>query len=491
MSQNAKQTAADRQNRAPLAEALLQHIREDVTPFHVPAHKHGKGTDELTRYFGQQVMSMDINSMSDVDDLANPNAVIDEAQRLTAELFGAQYAHFLINGTTSGIHAMMISRLRPGDRIILPRNAHKSAFSGLVASGAVPVYARVEDNTDFGIATTVSVDSISSCFERAPQTAALFIINPTYYGFASDLQRLIALAREWDASVLVDEAHGGHMYFHDELPVTAMQSGADMSAVSMHKTCGSLTQSSLLLLNSKAISNEKVINTLNMFRSTSASYLLMASLDLARKQLAMEGRERIKAVVELARYAREKINQIEGLHAFGQELTSNSAIHSFDETKLSIFVRKLGATGFEIERRLRQEYNIQVELADLNVIMAMITIGDTQADVDRLIAALEKIASRSRKQNFTRVSQMPDMPDLIVIPRDAFYSHQKSVALEDSVNEISGEMVMSYPPGIPVICPGERITRDIIDYINILKEHNCHLQGTADPFVNNIRVLGF
>ncbi|MCR9142178.1 MAG: aminotransferase class I/II-fold pyridoxal phosphate-dependent enzyme [bacterium] len=479
------------QERAPLFEALKDHIQDDVTPFHVPAHKHGAGLPELREFLGERTFLMDVNAMADVDDLGNPLSCIEEAQRLCAELFGADHSHFLINGTTSGIHTMLISALRPGDRVILPRNCHKSAFSGLILSGAIPVYANVEMNEELGIATGSTYESIKACFHRAPQTAALFLMNPNYYGFTSDLEAFRKLAHLWEAALLVDEAHGGHMYFHDELPTGGIAAGADISAVSTHKTCGSLTQSSLLLHRDRVIQSERVLNTLNLMRTTSASYLLMTSIDVARRQLAMNGKNLIGTALQLARSARERINNVEGLYAFGKELIDNQAIHNFDETKLCVHVRRLGMTGFEMERRLRQEYNIQIELADLNNIMAMITLGDTAESVDLLVKALETIASKCRIQKFRKVTMLPEMPETIVMPRDAYYSPKKTVGLEESVNEICGEMVMSYPPGIPVICPGERITQDIVDYINILKEHNCHMQGTADPFVNHIRVLGF
>lgn len=479
------------QDRAPLFEALKDHIKDGVTPFHVPAHKHGAGLPEMRAFLGDQMFLMDVNAMADVDDLGNPLSCIDEAQRLAAELFRTDHSHFLINGTTSGIHTMLISALRPGDRIILPRNCHKSAFSGLILSGAIPVYAAVEMNEELGIATGSTYESIKACFHRAPQTAALFLMNPNYYGFTSDLEAFRKLAHLWEAALLVDEAHGGHMYFHDELPIGGMDAGADISAISTHKTCGSLTQSSLLLHRDRTIHADRVLNTLNLMRTTSASYLLMASIDVARRQLAIHGHELMTRTLQLSRHARERINNIEGLYAFGKELIDHKAIHDFDETKLCIHVRRLGMTGFEMERRLRQEYNIQIELADLNNIMAMVTLGDTEENLNRLVDALKSIASKCRLQKFHKVTMLPEMPETIVMPRDAYYSPKKTVSLEESVNEICGEMVMSYPPGIPVICPGERITQDIVDYINILKEHNCHMQGTADPFVNHLRVLGF
>ena len=481
----------EKQNKTPLFDAVKQHIKDDIVPFHVPAHKHGLGLDEMCSFTGQNMFLMDLNSMRDIDDLCNPIYVIDEAQKLAAQAFQAEYAYFLINGTTSGVHTMMLASLHPGDRIILPRNCHKSAFSALIMSGAVPVYAPVEMNAELGIATVSTYEGVKSCFLRAPQTAAVFLLNPNYYGMCCDLKKLIALSREWEASVLVDEAHGGHMLFHPELPRSAMELGADMSVVSAHKTCGSLTQSAILLSQGEGIQRERILNTLNLMRSTSASYLLMCSLDISRKQLFLRGKEMLDTALEFVRYAREKINNIEGLYAFGKELIDTKSIANFDETKLCVYVRRLGMTGFEMERRLRHEYHIQVELADLNNIMALVGIGDKKENIDRLIHALESIAKKSDLQSFKKVTIMPEMPETIVIPRDAFYSHKKSVRLQQSIGEICGEMIMSYPPGIPVACPGEKITRDIVDYINILKEHNCHLQGTADPYADYIRVLGF
>ncbi len=476
--------------KTPLFSAIKQHIDDKVIPFHVPAHKHGTGLKEMSDFTGANTFLMDLNSMRDIDDLSNPVFVIGEAQKLAAQAFRSDHSYFLINGTTSGIHTMMVSALRPGDRIILPRNCHKSAFSGLIMSGAVPIYVPVAMNAELGIATVATYENVKNCFLRAPQTTALFLLNPNYYGFCSDLKELIKLAREWEACVLVDEAHGGHMLFHPELPITAMEMGADMSVVSSHKTCGSLTQSAILLSQGQVIPYERIINTLNMMRSTSASYLLMASLDVARKQLVLHGQDMLQEAIDLVRYAREKINNIEGLYAFGKELVDGKTIADFDETKLCVYVRRLGMTGFEMARRLRQEYRIQVELADLNNIMALVGIGDTKENINALIHALGSIAKKSGLHTFKKITQLPDMPETIVIPRDAFYSHKKTVSLEQSIGEICGEMIMSYPPGIPVICPGERMTRDIVNYINILKEHNCHLQGTADPYVDYVSVLG-
>ncbi len=478
------------QTKTPLFDALKKHIQEEIVPFHVPAHKHGKGLEEMRNYVGKEIFHMDLNSLDDVDDLCSPISVIKEAQDLTAQAFQADFAYFLINGTTSGIHAMMLSALRPGGHIILPRNCHKSAFSGLILSGAIPVYAPVEMNIELGIATISTCEGVKSCFERSPQAVVVFLLNPNYYGFCSNLKGLIELSKKWEASVLVDEAHGGHMLFHPELPPTAMELGADMSVVSMHKTCGSLTQSAILLSQGDIYSMEHISNTLNLLRSTSASYLLMSSLDIARKQMATNGKELIQSTLDLARYAREKINSIDGLYAFGKELIDNKTVMDFDETKLCVYVRRIGMTGFEMNRRLRQEHNIQIELADLNNIMALVSFGDSKKSLDALIHALASIAKKAVIQDFKRVTSIPDMPKIIVTPRDAFYSNKKTVTLQKSIGEVAGEMIMAYPPGIPIVCPGERIARDVVDYINILKEHDCHLQGTADPYVDHVQILG-
>ncbi len=479
------------QKKTPLFDAVKKHVEEKVVSFHVPGHKNGKGLNEMLQYAGENMFRMDLNSLSDIDDLRNPVSVIADAQKLAADAFHADQCHFLVGGATSGVQSMLIASLRPGDRVILPRNCHKSAFSGLILSGAVPVYAPVEMNVELGIAMSSTYESIEKCFMKAPQTAALFLLHPNYYGYCCDLPRIFSLAREWEASILVDEAHGGHMLFHPEFPSTAMELGADLSVVSTHKTCGSLTQSAFLLSRGKNILPERIANTLSLLGTTSASYLLMCSLDLARKQMFLYGKEMLESTIQLVRDARKRINSIKGLYAFGKELVDGEKIWDFDETKLNIYVRQLGITGFEMEHRLRNEYNIQVELADLNNIMAIVTIGDTKNDLNLLVESLASIARTCKIQRFEPVSCLPQMPEAIVIPRDAFSSHKKTVTLDNAEGEICGEMMMSYPPGIPVVCPGERITRDIVDYIKLLKEHNCRFQGTADPHVNFIRVLGF
>ncbi len=478
------------QNRTPLFDAVKKYIDDDVIPFHVPGHKQGRGIRELADYIGEKALRMDVNGMEDLDFANNPTGVIMEAQKLMARAFGAENAYFLVNGTTSGVQAMILSACEPGSRVIIPRNAHKSTIGGIILSGAMPVYVQPEINQEMGITMGVTPENIRKAIKKNPHARAVFIINPTYYGITSDIKSIVRTAHMHDMAVLADEAHGAHMMFHDDFPLTAMEVGADMSAASIHKTAGSLTQSSVLLSRGGLIPQERIKHSLGLTFTSSASYLLMCSLDIARKQLATRGPEMLEETLELARWAREEINRIPGFHAFGHELAGLPGCFNFDETKLGVNVRNTGYTGYQIEAMLRESFNIQVEMSDLFNILAIISIGDRKEDIAALVSALQKL-SLGRGENIRGNDFIiPENPEMIVTPRDAFYNDKKTVRLEDSAGEIAGEMVMAYPPGIPVICLGERITRDVIDYIKLLKEERCELQGTCDPKVDYIRVLG-
>ncbi|WP_235436178.1 aminotransferase class I/II-fold pyridoxal phosphate-dependent enzyme [Gottschalkia purinilytica] len=477
------------QNLTPLFDAVKKYIDDEVIPFHVPGHKHGKGIPELMNYLGKRVLNMDVNGMEDLDYFNNPTGVIYESERLLADAFGAQKAFFLVNGTTSGIQAMIMSACKPGDKIIIPRNAHKSVIGGIILSGAVPIYVEPEINEELGIANGITVEKIENTIKSHPNVKALFLINPTYYGFTSDIKTIVEIAHSHDILVLVDEAHGSHMYFHEDFPLTAMKSGADMSTLSMHKTGGSLTQSSVLMMGNTKISPDKVKKTLNLIYTSSASYLLMCSLDVARKHMSIKGRELLENTLQMVRWARDEINKIEGVYAFGKELVGYPGCFNFDETKLGINVRNLGYTGYEMESKLRKEYNIQIELADLNNILAIASIGDVKENFEALINSLKDISDKTKIKPYNKINFLPKYPDSIVSPREAYYMKKKLVKLSDSEGEIAGEIVMAYPPGIPVICIGEIITKEIIDYINILKGENCQLQGTDDPLVDYIKIL--
>ncbi|MDD3839481.1 MAG: aminotransferase class I/II-fold pyridoxal phosphate-dependent enzyme [Clostridia bacterium] len=477
-------------NKTPLFSAIKEYNQSGIIPFDVPGHKHGKGIPELREYLGSRMLEIDVNSMKQLDNLSNPISVILEAQELMAEAYSAGHAFFLVNGSTSGVQAMIMSVCMPGDKIIIPRNAHKSAINGLILSGAIPVYIQPQTNDRLGIAMGVALESIEQAIAQNTDAKAVFLINPTYYGFTSDLKEIIKLAHKHGMCVLIDEAHGAHFSFHPEFPYGSMELGADMAAVSMHKTGGSLTQSSVLLLNEGLVDKNTVKTVLNLTQTTSASYLLMASLDVARKMLVIKGREIFDKILGLTRKVRERINQIEGLYAFGKELTGQPGVYDFDETKLGINVAGLGITGLMAYDILRDCYNIQVELGDVFNILAVVGVGDDNSSLNSLVEALQDMSSKYKGKDIRYNSVVLENPDVIVSPRNAFYARKRVIKLEEAEGEISGESIMAYPPGIPIVTPGERISREIINYIKFLKSQHSMLTDAEDPFVEHVKVLG-
>ena len=479
-----------RQERTPIFEALKNYVDSGVLQLHVPGHKFGKGLPELSEYIGEETLRLDQNAMPELDDLANPVSVIKESQELAAELFGADDAFFLVNGTTSGIITMFLANLRPGEEVILPRNVHKSTINALILTGAIPLYVPSRFSPTLNINTIPEMKVMKQTITES-RARAIFVVHPTYYGFTTDLRRLAEYAHDAHTNLLVDEAHGSLGYFNDQLPGMAMQSGADMCAISIHKHGGSLTQSSLLLSNRKHMDTEVVQSSLNMLRTSSASYLLMASLELARKQLAIRGQELGSNVIELLEYARERINKIRGFYAVGQEICQDHPeIHAFDLSKLLVHIRLKDMNGFELEYHLRHDHNVNVELSDFTNIIAVISPWDTTKQIDRLVKGLEAIAKGREVIESHDAVFHNEIPETVVSPRDAFYNNKISVALENAVNHICGEMVMVYPPGIPIVCPGERIDRDIVEYLKSLRNEKCVIEGARDPELNTIQVLG-
>jgi arginine/lysine/ornithine decarboxylase len=478
----------EKQGRAPIYEALEKFRKQRVVPFDVPGHKRGRGNPELTEFLGQKCLDVDVNSMKPLDNLSHPVSVIKEAEELAADAFGAAHAFLMVGGTTSSVQAMVLSTVAHGDKIIMPRNVHKSAINALILCGAVPVYIDPKVDKDLGIPLGMEIADVKRAIESNPDAKAILINNPSYYGICSDLKSIIDLAHEHGMKALVDEAHGTHLYFHEKLPPAGMQSGADMAAVSMHKSGGSLTQSSLLLTGD-SVDPGYVQQIINLTQSTSASYLLLASLDISRRNLALRGHGSFENVGHMAEYARNEINEIGGYYAFGSELINGKSIYDFDITKLVINTRGIGLTGIEVYDLLRDEYDIQMEFGELSNVLAYISIGDRLQDIERLAGALADIKRLYQKEKTGIETAEYVSPVVRATPQEAFYSEKETVKLTDAAGRISGESVMCYPPGIPIVSPGELITDDIITYINEAKERGCSMQGTKDPDLNNIEVL--
>jgi arginine decarboxylase len=480
------------QKETPLFSGLVEHAKKNPVQFHIPGHKKGAGIDtEFRNFIGDNALSIDLINIGPLDDLHSPKGMIKKAQDLAAEAFGADHTFFSVQGTSGAIMTMVMAVCGPGDKIIVPRNVHKSVMSGIVFSGAIPIFIHPEVDENLGISHGITVDAVERALEQHPDAKGVLVINPTYFGIVADLKKIVEVSHSYGVPVLVDEAHGVHIHFHDGLPVSAMQAGADMAATSVHKLGGSMTQSSILNVREGLVSPKHVQAILSMLTTTSTSYLLLASLDVARKRLVTEGRELIDQAIQLAQYIRKEINQIEDLYCVGEEILGTKATFDYDPTKLIISVRDLGISGYDAEKWLREKFNIEVEMSDLYNILCIITPGDTKREADILINALKELSSEFHLLSGNTAVQvlLPDIPKLALTPRDAFYSETEVVSIEEAVGRIIAEFVMVYPPGIPIFIPGEIIMKDSLDYIKKNIEVGLPVQGPEDDTIQTLRVI--
>ncbi|UFJ41867.1 aminotransferase class I/II-fold pyridoxal phosphate-dependent enzyme [Brevibacillus humidisoli] len=480
------------QMKTPLFSGLLDHVKRNPIQFHIPGHKKGTGMNPAFRQFiGENALSIDLINISPLDDLHHPKGMIKEAQELAADAFGADHTFFSVQGTSGAIMAMIMATCSPGDKIIVPRNVHKSVMSAIIFAGAIPVFIHPVMDEQYGISHGITVKAAERALTAHPDAAALLVINPTYFGIAGDLKQIVHTAHRYGVPVLVDEAHGVHIHFHDDLPLSAMQAGADMAATSMHKLGGSLTQSSILNVREGLVDVNRVKTVLSMMTTTSTSYILLSSLDMARQQLALHGREMAERSIQLAESARKRINEIPRLHCLGREILGKPATYAMDPTKLLIHVRELGITGWEVENWLREKYNIEVELSDLYNVLCFITSGDTEETVNILVEALQDLAvefSHMPVAELVKV-KLPKIPVISLSPRDAFYAETEVVPLREASGRIITEFIMVYPPGIPIFLPGEVITDENISYIEENLRVGLPVQGPEDETIQTIKVV--
>jgi len=477
------------QERMPILEALNKFKKSRVVPFDVPGHKRGRGNSELTDFLGESCMSVDVNSMKPLDNLCHPISVIKEAEELAADAFGASQAFFMVNGTTSAVQSMVLSACKKGEKIILPRNVHRSVINALILGGAIPIYVNPEMNHELGISLGMTLASVEKAISENPEAKAVLVNNPTYYGICSNLKAITELAHQHGMLLLVDEAHGTHFYFGENMPLSGMAAGADMASVSMHKSGGSLTQSSFLLVGGVIVKPGYVRQIINLTQTTSGSYLLLSSLDVSRKNLACNGKEIFKKVSQMAQYARDEINQIGDYYAYSKELINGDTIYDFDATKLSINTLNVGLAGIEVYNILRDEYDIQVEFGDVGNILAYISVGDTHQNLERLVSALAEIRRIYKKDKAGMLQYEYINPEVLVAPQEAFYAEKEALPLEQSGGRICSEFVMCYPPGIPILAPGEKITEEILDSIEYMKDKGCFMTGPEDMDIKNLNVL--
>ena len=479
------------QLRAPIAEAMQAYARDGALAFHTPGHKQGLGAHPLLKkLITEEGLREEVSLMEELDDLHEPTMCIREAQELAAELYGADAAYFMINGTSGAIHTMLMAALRPGDTVLVPRNAHRSMIGGIILVGAKPVFIQPEIDERLGIAMGLRLSDIRRAIAEHPEAKALALVYPTYYGVTVDLSAIADEVHAHGMLLLVDEAHGPHLKFSDQLPPQAIDAGADMAAQSTHKIVGSLTQTSMLLVKGPRVRAERVRQAASLLQSTSPNQLLLASLDIARLQLAEDGAEKVGRAVKLAEKLRQDINQIDGLWSFGADYLQTEGAAGLDRTKVTVNLRALGISGPRAEEILRHEYKIQCELSDAYDLLCIISYADTEYETGVLLAALRELAACYKGQEkFSVAAAMPAVPELGMTPRAAFFAAYEQVPFAEAVGRIAAEQLMFYPPGIPILAPGDRIDQSSLSYIRAMQKLGLKVVGPQDTHLKTLKVV--
>lgn len=461
----------------PFLSALKKYLRQNVYPFHTPGHKGGRGILTEFAEVMSEALAVDVSLMTELDDIHVPTGVLQDAQNLAAKLYGADKSFFCVNGTSGAIHAMILACVQTGEKLLLPRNAHRSIAGALVISGAQPIYMMPEYDKDFCLATQVTSESIKSKFQDHSDIKAVLITSPNYYGVAAALDKIEKTVHANKAIFLVDEAHGPHLGFSDEFPLPALSCGADAAAQSTHKIVGAMTQCSLLHVKGELIDKEKVKQAMSLLTTTSPNQLLLASLDAAIHQLSISGKQMAKKALHLADYFRAALADIDDIKVFNY-----NEYNLFDRTKVTVNVSGLGLTGYEAADFLRKQ-KLAVELADRSNILFLITYADDISEIDAAVQAMKKLTKRKKTLKTSSLPQMP-VPQIILTPREAFFRKSEKKLLKDAQGLIATQEMNFYPPGIPVILPGELISKDIVDYCHA---HMANEQEFKEKYIDVVR----
>ncbi|MEM9905915.1 MAG: aminotransferase class I/II-fold pyridoxal phosphate-dependent enzyme [Cyanobacteria bacterium P01_D01_bin.44] len=487
------------QQEAPLVAALQQCGERPNAAFYTPGHKRGQGISDLHRsVLGAEVFRVDLPELSELDNLFAPEAVISQAQALAAEAFGAEHTYFLANGSTCGIEAAILATCGPGDKLILPRNVHRSAISGLILSGVMPVFVSPVYDDGWQLATGVTPRAIEAALTEHPDAKAVLIVSPTYQGICADVAEIAAITHRYGIPLMVDEAHGPHFAFHADLPTPALQAGADMVIQSTHKVLSALTQAAMLHVQGGRCDRNRLQQALQLTQSTSPSYLLLASLDAARHQMANQGSALMARTLALSEQAIQALSQGASLRLLNQSDLPKG--FRLDPTRLTLDISSLGMTGFDADDLLNQQFRVTAELPTLTLLTFIISLGNTVSDIEQLVTAVEalvqnpfdqpRISPKSKIQNPTHYplpTTHHSLPPLS--PRQAFFAPSKACPLADAAGQISAEAVCAYPPGIPTLMPGEAITEAAIAQLQMLQQAGANFTGNSDVSLKTLRVV--
>ncbi|MGV0108275.1 aminotransferase class I/II-fold pyridoxal phosphate-dependent enzyme [Nostoc sp. DSM 114160] len=485
------------QNQTPLLDALKANAARPHAPFYTPGHKLGQGISQpLADLLGTKIFRADLTELADLDNLFAPQGVIQEAQQLAAEAFGASQTWFLVNGSTCGIEAAILATCGTGDKIILPRNVHSSAIAGLILSGAIPIFLNPEYDPVLDIAHSITPNAVQSALQQHPDAKAVLTVYPTYYGVCGDLSAIANITHQYNVPLLVDEAHGAHFAFHPQLPTPALAAGADLTVQSIHKVLGAMTQASMLHIQGDRINGDRISKALQLVQSTSPSYLLLASLDAARQQMVLHGKMLMSRTLQLADEARTRISQIPGLSVLEMpRLGEPLGFIALDKTRLTVTVSALGLTGFEAEEILDEKFAVTAEFASLQHLTFIISLGNTPADIEQLVQGFTTLAKEYRRSNLTVKNQVLLNLDrtldyaLQFSPREAFFAVSEILPLTQTNNRICAEIVCPYPPGIPMLMPGEVITKSVLEYLQQIQAMGGFISGCDDISLKRLKVV--
>ena len=483
----------------PLLNALIKSARKPHSAFYAPGHKQGKGVgSKIKSYLGEAVFQADLPELPELDSLFAPEGAIAEAQQLAAKTFGAEQTWFLVNGSSCGIIAAILATCGMNDKIILPRNIHQSAIAGLIMSGAVPIFIEPVYDAEVGLVYNVTPGAVARALEQHSDTKAVMMLHPTYQGICSDLGAIADICHHHEIPLLVDEAHGAHFAFHKALPPSALSLGADLTVQSTHKTLSAMTQASMLHLQGDRLSSQRISKALQLVESTSPNYLLLASLDAARQQVASEGNKLMSRTIALATEAR-KIAEIPHLSVLTPEI--QPGCQYVDATRLTINVSQLGITGFEADEILHQQLGVTCELPLLQHLTFIISLGNTTEDIQQLIQACKTLACSSSNP-YARGKRYPHSRSSIpldgtsplgqpsqVSPREAYFAPTKTVSIDEASDRLCGELICPYPPGIPLLMPGEKITLEALEYLQQVLAAGGTITGCNDPTLQTIQTL--
>ncbi|HEY9910091.1 MAG TPA: aminotransferase class I/II-fold pyridoxal phosphate-dependent enzyme [Thermosynechococcaceae cyanobacterium] len=487
-----------RQLAMPLVKALQECAQRNDAPFYTPGHKRGQGVDRsLTDLLGSKVFRADLPELPELDNLFAPQGAIQAAQELAAIAFGADRTWFLVNGSTSGIIAAILSTCGSGDKILMPRNVHQSAIAGLIHSGAVPVFLLPEYDRQLDLAHSITPEAVRSALAQHPDAKAVLMVYPTYHGAGGDVAAIAQIAHQHSIPLIVDEAHGAHFAFHPELPIAALAAGADLVVQSTHKTLAAMTQAAMLHLRGDRVAGDRISRALQLVQSTSPSYLLLASLDAARQQMATQGHSLMERTLHLSDCARDRLTQIPKLAVLQPEQAVTPGFCKLDRTRLTVIVSELGLTGYSADEFLHEQCGVTAELPSLHHLTFILSLGNTSEDVDRLVQGFQALAgkwgAKNTEKSELKIQASTPLPFHLfaLTPREAFFSATQALPIAQTIDRISAELVCPYPPGIPVLMPGEVVTEVAIHHLQTVLASGGILSGCTDPTLQTLKIVNF